>query len=275
LNKYITILALLCSTALFSDQDSLNFSGRPFNHKLIYSETAEQSKKWAIGVRFNLAMPLQFPLPIPTTDLFININDWFDFDIVRSGWNELNVDSNYTITDLFWTVGLRSRPYKTSLFNKPLNLSGGIKLFNSSFEMISKGDLDTTTINDKSFVLYLTQTMALAEKHRVNLFSSFSMRKGSGGGYYFIPSYTYFMNKRWSFNFEYYTTNSLRLPYKILQFTLDENNLDFFNSKREMVSFMLYGFTYCRKHLRIDLAMGNHISFSSPHILLIGAGWQF
>jgi hypothetical protein len=269
------VLLVFIPTLVFPDQNNIIETSKPFGHKVFYSENAEQSKKWAVGVRFNLAMPLQFPLPIPTTDVFININDWFDIDIVRSGWKELNIDSNIILTDLFWTTGIRSRPYKTTLFNKPLNLAGGIKLYKSNFELVNKEERDTMDINDNSFILYLTQTMALTEKHKVNLFSSLSLRKGSGGAYYFIPSYTYNLNNKWAFNFEYYATNSLRLPHKTLQFMLDEDKLDFYNSERSMISFMLYGFSYCRKHLRIDITIGNHISFKAPHIIMTGIGWQF
>ena len=70
-------------------------------------------------------------------------------------------------------------------------------------------------------------------------------------------------------------TNSLRLPYKILQFTLDKDALDFYNSNRDMVTFMFFGATYTGKHIQIDLIIGNHISFQPPHIIMARIGWQF
>jgi len=243
----------------------------PFNHKVIYSECAMPSEKWSGGLRLNLALPI----PIITTDLFGNVNGWFDVDVVRSGWNNLKIDSNYTITDLFWTFGLRSKPFEFSVAGKPLYAVCGMKVFKSDFEMISVADKDTLSIYDKSFVLYLAETYKLAERHKVNLHTSLSFRKSGKKAYFVIPSYVFSINERWAFNYEYYITNSVRLPAKLMQFTMDEDRLDFYNPDQIAVSYMFYGVSYSRKHLRLDLTIGNHISFQPPFIVMTGLGWQF
>ncbi|MBL8025975.1 MAG: hypothetical protein JNL74_06175 [Fibrobacteres bacterium] len=257
------IAALLISASLLLSA--------PFNHKVMYSECAMPSEKWAGGLRLNLALPI----PMITTDLFGNINGWFDVDIVRSGWNKLKLDSNNAITDLFWTLGVRSKPFEFSVAGKPLYVAAGLKIFKSDFEIIDIPAKDTFSIYDNSFVLYLTESYRFTDRHRVNLHTSLSFRDGGTKTYYFIPSYVFTINERWAFNYEYYLTNTVELPGKIIQRIYDEDGLEFHNYKQVAVSFMFYGVSYSRKHLRLDFSIGNHVSFNPPFLVMTGIGWQF
>lgn len=242
-------------------------SVRPFSNKVVFSETPEIGKKWHGGIRMN---------DIAIWDGYWNVNNILLVDFLFAGFNSLKVDQSMELVDKFRTLTIKSRPLELDLRGNTYRIAVGLKVFKSDFSMKDlEANDDVITISDRSTVLFLTQSLVPAKNHSLNLFASLSNRKNGFDTYYIIPGYSWFFSKNWSLDFEYYMTNSLRLPIKILQFAFDSDKLDFFNSERAMYSFMIYGASFTGKHLRVDLHLSNHISFAGPIIPILGVGWNF
>jgi len=257
----LTALAFSAIAVLAAD-----FSEQPFTEKLIFSETPEIGKKWHGGLR--------------TTDLisyegYLNINGWATVDFMLTGIFGLKMDSNgVELSDNFKILTFKSRPLCLTVKNAPYKLAGGLKIYRSDFNMVDESDSLIAT-NDRSTVLFLTQGYLLNNKHYFNLFTSLSSREKSGSTYYIVPGYRYRLSDRWNMGIEYYMTNTLYLPMKIFQFLFDKDKLDFFNTDRNMFSYMFYGFQYTGEHVRIDLNLASHVTFQYFIMPMIGFGWNF
>ena len=265
--RVLCVLAFMTPVISFS-QDSL--CGKPLPGKLIFSETPEIGQKWHGGIRMN---------DVLVWDGYWNINNWLTMDLLIAGLPSLGADtSGSKISDHFYALTWKSRPVSLNLADHPYKASLGLKIYRSNFILTSKnatGTFDTLEMNDKSTVLFLTESYSLGKRHDFNLFTSLSFRNNSDATYYIVPGYRFNFGEKWSFAIEYYMTNTMYLPMKVLQFYFSANNYDFENYNRDMYSFMFYGFQYAGRHIRIDLNMINHISFEKPFFPLVGVGWNF
>ena len=264
----MSVMVLMLLTPLHSKEDE-----KPFCNKLIFSETPEIGRKWHGGIR--------------TTDFFcwegyFNIYNWVMVDFLRAGFGNLKVGENGKMKDYFYTLTLKSRPIHFDLFGGDYKAALGMKYFKAPFAFVADGD-SIMRILDSSFMLFVTQGYGFKENHLFNLMTSLSFRdrkdsKGkeiTGTTYYLVPGYQYAISEKWFFSVEYYMTNTERLPLKILQFAFDKDKLDFYNTGREMYSWLFYGCHYSGKHLRVDLNLANHYSFSGIILPMIGVGWNF
>ncbi|MFC1584637.1 hypothetical protein ACFL5V_03715 [Fibrobacterota bacterium] len=247
---------------------------KAFPHKLIFSDTPEIGKKWHGGVRMNDIFVWEF---------FWNIKDWFLLDYFKAGLSDQKTDEGDKITDNFSLFMIKSRPFSRPLKWGQYKIAGGIKFFNAEFNISNSEQAESElATDDQSFLLFLTQGLSRG-RHYGNLFTSLSFRektlsegrKKTSTTYYITPGYRFKLSEHWNLCFENFMTNTERLPIKILQFGLDEDQWEFWNSERRMYSFMFWGFNYTRKHLRIDLNMANHLSFTPPYIPVLGIGWHF
>jgi hypothetical protein len=248
-------------------QDAWN--SKPFSGKLFFAETPNIGLKWHGGIRMT---------DILAWDGYININNWMTLDLLAEGMSEMKADKNgSTITDKFRAIALKSRPFSFSLKGNPYQLAFGLKLYRSNLLFSMKNDMngfDTIKTADTSTVLFLTESYSLGQKHFINLFTSLSFRRGSSA-YFIVPGYRYGITGSWSVGIEYYMTNSIFLPLGLYQYLFSANHWALENYNQDLFSFMFYGFQYTGKHLRIDLNIGNHISFQPPFLPLLGVGWNF
>jgi hypothetical protein len=247
-------------------QDSLGV--RPFPNKLIYSETPEIGKKWHGGIRMN---------DLVVWDGYFNINGWLTADILFEMLNNRKFDSNTTlVTDRFSVLTLKSRPFSFSPKSNPYKLAGGIKLYRSSYLTRNKSDPTLNdSLNDNSLVLFITEGYALTNRHYFNLFTSISTRNIGRATYYVIPAYRFGFSRHWSFSLEYYVTNTIYLPIKLLQMAFSSNHWAIENFNQDLISFMFFGFQYSGVNLQIDFNLATHPSFEGPFIPILGAGWNF
>lgn len=263
-----TIIAIL-GLAVFT---WAGLSETPFCNKLIFSETPEIGKKWRGGIRMT---------DFVIWDGYFNIYDWMLFDFVRGGLKGMKIDETSEMDDYFYSITFKSRPFGHTLGGGDYKAAAGIKFFKAPF--VLRTEEDSISMRDSSTVFFLTQSYLFRQKHLFNLFTSISSRgrenskgeKISSTTYYIVPGYSIPIYGNWSFAVEYYMSNTEKLPLKILQFAFDEDKLDFLNSSKEMYSWMFYGVRYTGKHLRVDLNMANHITFSGLIMPLFGVGWNF
>jgi hypothetical protein len=241
---------------------------RPFANKLIFSETPEIGVKWHGGIRMNDFL---------VWDGYWNINNWLTADLLLERLNNLKFDSNATlVTDRFSVLTLKSRPLNFNLKGNPCKIAAGIKMYNSTYITdIKNNPLLNDSLIDKSTVLFITESYMLKDKHCFNLFTSVSFRDIGDPTYYMVPGYCFLFAKHWSFSVEYYLTNTIYLPIKILQMAISANNWSLENFSRDYYSFMIYGFQYTGDHLRIDLNLASPASFSGPFFPVVGVGWNF
>ncbi len=249
------------------------FSAIPFGHKLIFSDTPEMGTKWHGGIRMQ---------DIVVWDFSLNLNDWVFADFLAAGLSDLKTDKGERITDNFTVLTLKSPPFSRDTRFGGYALAGGMKLYHADFSFSSPVDSAILGSKDGSAMLFLTQSLS-RRNHYFNLFSSLSFReipiglgeKRTSTTFYLVPGYQYGWTNGWGFDWEYYLTNTERLPIKVLQYVLDKDKIDFYNPNRDLYSFMFWGFHYTRRHLRLDFHIGNHISFRPPFIPVLGLGWYF
>jgi hypothetical protein len=258
-NTLVAIILLICSFC-YSEISDL-----PFCNKLIYSETPEIGKKWHGGIRMT---------DILIWDGYWNVNDWLTLDLLFAVLPNLFKDNGGTLKDNFSAFTLKSRPVSLQLRERPYKAGGGVKFYRARSEF---GDSTMTFMDtrDNSFVFFITQSYQW-DRHLFNLFTSLSSHENQDKPTYFIiPGYRHPISRSWSFSFEYYMTNTQYIPLKILQFGLDEDQLEFDNREGYMYSFMFFGCQYSRAHIRVDLSLASHYTFQSLILPLIGVGWNF
>lgn len=234
-----------------------------FDHKLIFTERPRTAEKMTAGARTN---------SILVWDLFASHNKYGVVDYLFAG-----LPISEQITDRFSLLTYRSPAFSLNLMDKPYHVAGGAKLFNATF------GLEDEMINDQSFVLFACQEGQLKPRQSLLLFSSWSFRsiKLTTGSrtehtWYLVPGYELSLGKKkqWRLAIEYYLTNTKELPIKSFQFVYDEDQLDFYNPNRELVSYMVWGVTYARKHFQAGLHLLSHYTFQGLVFPLVGLGWQ-
>jgi hypothetical protein len=247
---------------------------RPFCNKVVFSETPEIGPKWHGGVR--------------SSDILIQDGNWnigglFALDLTLAGlpWIKSKTDSS-GLADNYQLFSIKSRPWRKAFSGNLYSVGAGGK-FNSTFFGIkdSSGAYALGPIADHSTEIFVTQSLRYHQKHLFNLSSSFcfddknSFTDNAVSWWYIVPGYRLMLGSRWSFDFEYYLTNTLTLPIKLLQFTQDADRMDFYNISRDWYSYMVWGFSYSRKHFRLDLHIASHYSFTGLVLPVIGLGWNF
>ncbi|MBD3420808.1 MAG: hypothetical protein GF398_11880 [Chitinivibrionales bacterium] len=252
-----------------------------FAHKLIFSDTPRMGRKWRGGIRSR---------DIFMWDMYFNFGDIVLMDIVYAGIPQefiraLAEDTNITFTDNMVLLTLKSRPLTISLPFADYDLAGGLKAYGSKFHVSTQDDGPLFEEEDGAVSIFAVQSMTFSERSILNIYSSLAFRSHEIGNgeqrlsatYYLIPGAKVFIGgkKRWSFNTELYLMNPLELPIKSFQLALDEDNNEFYNIGRDIVTFVFYGFSYARRNFTIDLYFGNHPSFSPPYIPFFGFGWNF
>ncbi len=299
----ITLSTLLCGGAIFAADttiigEALVPAAQPqkqhvqdhkaFETMALYSDAPDIGVKWRGGIRNNSLL---------YTEMYWNIGDIVVMDIMLSGvrqWNLPDSATGDTITfrDNFDALTLKSRPWVKDIGSQnQYKIAGGLKLYSMNFEWMAKHPLDSNSyiplVHDAGMSIFATQSFNLYNNHLFNLYSSmqFSGRTGSDKTWtslYLIPSYRYFFGKRHiaSAGVEYYLMNPRSMPFKIIQAIArgnatksDFSYLD--NIDQEWLSFMFYGITLQWKHIRVDINVGNHYTFTPPFIPMIGFGYNF
>jgi hypothetical protein len=273
---FIPVLLLLFEFTLpvFSLESSIEV---PFSNRIIFSQTPEIGEKWHGGIRMN---------DFIAWDIYWNFNDWFTTDFFRAGFNKMRFPGEngdtVTLTDYLYLLSLKSRPLSFTLLNNPYAIGGGITGYSSAFEFVNQINEGITEKTSGELAIFVAQSWFLKSRHYLNLASTVSFMKNSGmdkavASIYLIPGYRYFIDngRRWSFDAEYYFMNPVELPFKTLQYAFDPDQNEFYNPEQLFVSFTFWGFSYSREHLRLELHLGHHISFTGPIIPMAGIGWDF
>jgi hypothetical protein len=246
--------------------------GKAFPGKLIYTDTPEIGAKWHGGVRM---------VDVLAWDFNWNINGWMSADLLVVGLNDIKGENGERITDRFSLLTLKSLPYRRQTGWGEYAFAGGLKMFGSEFKFQVQGDTNAIQSKNQSGGFFLTQSLNNG-RHSVNLLTTLSQRKvrlstgeDERGTFYFAPGYAYSISKNWRVAAEHYWTNTEWLPIKALQFAFDKDKSEFHNPNQDIYSFLFWGFQYRRKHLRIDLNLAHHISFTKPIFPVMGIGWHF
>jgi hypothetical protein len=270
----------VCFYILFAVLFFANGSGfnQPFSNRIIFSQTPEIGEKWHGGIRNNNI--------IFAWDAYWNCSDLLTIDFFHAGVREFTFPEDngdtITLTDYLTQLSVKSRPYRTTIWNNPYAIAAGITLQSSMFDFHNQFGEGIQNEPSDELSLFAAQSWFFRNRHYLNLMTMASFLKDDGMdktvvSLYFVPGYRFFIDKKqaWSFDFEYYLMNPVELPYKTLQYMFDSENNEFYNPEQLFVSFTFWGFSYSRKHLRLELHIGNHISFTGPIIPMLGAGWNF
>jgi hypothetical protein len=279
-NKIMSIRhPLLLSSILFislvHSQES-NFN-KPFSNRIIFSQTPEIGEKWHGGIRTN---------DLLAWEAYWNCADIFSLDFFRAGVKELTFrgenGDTITLTDYLTQISIKSRPLYATIWNNPYAIAAGITLQSSAFNFQNQFGEGIFSDPSGELSLFAAQSWFFNRRHYFNLATIATFIKTEGmekpvTTIYLIPGYRYFIDKKqsWSFDIEHYFMNPIELPYKTLQYMFDSENNEFYNPEQRFVSFTFWGFSYSRKHLRIELHLGHHISFIGPIIPMAGIGWDF
>jgi hypothetical protein len=274
--KCLTLKSAFIIAFIISSTYPEELAQKSWPHKLIFSDTPEIGKKWRGGIRMN---------DIVVWDLNFNINNWILIDYLKAGFKNFKPEEDGgKLTDKFTLFAIKSRPFLSSeIKGGKYKMAAGIKYFTAKFRVTDEENPDGDYIdNDESLIFFIAQGYDI-KKHYVNLFSSISFRektlsqgkKRTSTTYYMIPGYNFRLSTNWNFAFEYFMTNTEYLPIKILQYGLDQDEMEFWNSERQLVTFTIWGFNYTRKHLRIDLNIGSYSPVIGPFFPIIGIGWYF
>ena len=215
-------------------------------------------------------------------DFGLNVYNWVYVDYLAAGLSKFKTEEGDKITDNFYVLTFKSPAFTIDARPGIYKLAGGLKGYGAQFRYSSAVDSSQLNSDDQSLVLFLTQSLR-HDRHYLNLFSSVSFReipisdteKRTSTTFYLTPGYQYSWSNGWHVGGEYYLTNTEKLPIKVLQFVLDKDRIEFHNPNQDLYSFLFWGFHYTRQHLRVDLHIGNHISFQPPFIPVLGVGWFF
>jgi hypothetical protein len=245
------------------------FTESSFPQKLIFTETPETGHPWHGGLRMH---------DLLVWDGYWNVNGWLTLDVLTAGVGLAPARSDLVLKDRFSLLTLKTRAYTRDIQGHTYKIAGGYKLYRANFSVTVAGDTMLGS-SDGSAILFLTQSCNYRQRHYFNLFTSLSFRRPQGAALsttcYVVPGYALPLSKHWYAVFEYYMTNTERLPLKILQYAFDPDQLDFYNPDRDLYSFMIWGARYSRKHFYLDLTLANHYTFRSLVIPMVGLGWDF
>lgn len=263
-----------------------NIHDKAFPNKIIFSETPEIGRKWRGGIRF-------YDL-FAVGDLYWNIADFLSIDATYASAGFLiraavradgrPVDS-MNIKDNFLLISAKSRPFVLKFNNYVFKAGGGLKYYRSASAFLDEYGEGIPEETDQSVNVFTTSALSLNDRLYLNLFLSgaFRTRELSDGEtklhatIFAVPGGRVFIGKkkRWSFGMEYYLMNPEQLPIKTIQYTVDEDNIDFYNPDRKLVSFLFWGFSYSSRKIRIDLNIGSYSIIYPPYLPFIGFGWNF
>jgi hypothetical protein len=273
--RHLLLLSTILFISLVHSQES-NFN-KPFSNRIIFSQTPEIGEKWHGGIRTNDFL---------AWEAFWNCANLFSLDFFQAGLKNVSFPGEngdtITLTDYRTQFSIKSRPFQKTIVNNPYAIAAGITLQSSAFNFKNQFGEGISGQPSSELAIFAAQSWFFNQRHYFNLMTMVSFIKNEGmekavASIYLIPGYRFFIDKKqsWSFDIEHYFMNPIELPYKTLQYMFDSENNEFYNPEQLFVSFTFWGFSYSRKHLRIEFHLGHHISFVGPIIPMAGIGWDF
>jgi hypothetical protein len=249
---------------------------KAFPNKLIFSETPEIGYKWRGGIRMN---------DLLVWDVYWNIGGIGSISLNFSGLPKITTADSVTLVDNFRSISLKSRPIGLSFARSRLMVGGGVRLYSASFGYMNDSTGEGIPVEiDRSFGPFVSACLFLRDRHCFNVAISVPLQSRQIGEdkrrivstVFITPGYRVFLGhrKNWSLGLEYLMGNPEELPIKLLQYAFDPDGLEFYNPDRQWISMMFWGVTYSRRHFRVDINIGNHISFQGPIVPFLGVGWN-
>jgi hypothetical protein len=278
----ILIAVIMLAVPEISNAEYDSLDQRAFCQKIIYTETPEIGAKWRGGFR---------DVSLLAIDAYENIGNVLTADILFAGMPERTfydsaTGDSTTLADNVFIFSLKSRPIAIRSPRLQYKIGGGLKIYSAYAKLVNQYEAMYEPKRDGAFIFFATQSWFLprTQRHYFNLYTSVSFRSDtlstgkttSWPTFYFVPGYRFYFGKtrHWSAGIEYLLMNPRQLPFKTIQYLVDPD-LEFTNLDQDWVSFMFYGVSFTTRHVRVDINMANHISFTAPFVPMIGFGWGF